>query len=280
MPENRILSLDLGSNSIGAVIRNLSDETQFEKATVITFETGVGKDKENKYTISLAANRTSKRSIRRLYQSRNYKLWAVLEAFIKDNGNLYCPIKKESLYRWKYYNKEEAHKGNGGRRYPVDDILFEKWIKMDFNKDGTPDYISPYQLRNELATKKLDFKQEQNRFKLGRALYHIAQHRGFKSSKIVNNKDDEKIEQPDQQEEGNIGAEKRKQENFIKELEKIGFTYNPEIETVGSLFARVETDGIHNPQRKTEGIRIRKNLHQYVTRKMLIKEVKHIFDFQ
>lgn len=279
MSENNILALDLGSNSIGAVIRNLNEDNQFEKATLVTFETGVGKDKENKYTISLAANRTSKRDIRRLYQSRKYKLCAVLEALIKDKNKLYCPIDENSLKSWKYYNKEQAHKGNGGRKYPVNDILFNNWIKLDINNDNLPDYISPYQLRHELVTVKLDFSKEVNRYKLGRALYHIAQHRGFKSSKIVNNKDDEK-ENSDVENLDNIGAESKKQSNFIKELEKIGFNYNPENETVGSLFARVETEGIHHPDRKTEGIRIRKNLHQYVTRKLLIKEVKQIFDFQ
>jgi CRISPR-associated endonuclease Csn1 len=280
MPENQVLSLDLGSNSIGAVIRDTMQQNQFEKATVITFETGVGKDKDNKYTISLAANRTSKRSVRRLYQSRKYKLWAVLKALIKDKNKLYCPIKEDSLNRWKYYNKEEARKGNGGRQYPVNDVPFANWIKLDFNNDGYPDYISPYQLRKELATLKLDFSNEINRFKLGRALYHIAQHRGFKSSKIVNNKDDEKEEQPVLSEDIIIGAEKRKQEQFKREIERLGFTFESENETVGMLFARVETEGIHHPERKSEGIRIRKNLHQYITRKMLIKEVKDIFEFQ
>ncbi len=276
----KILSLDLGSNSIGAIIRNPSEEDQFEKATVITFETGVGKDKEKKYTISLAANRTDKRSIRRLYQSRKYKLWAVLESLIKDKSKLYCPISEESLKRWKYYNKEEAQNDNGGRRYPLDDVLFAKWIKLDFNNDGKPDYISPYQLRSELATVKLDFSDENNRFKLGRALYHIAQHRGFKSSKIVKNKDEEENEQISSDEEIIIGAEKPKQEKFNKEIEKLGFSYDPETDTVGVIFAKIETEGIYHPERKVEGIRIRKNLHQYVTRKMLIKEVKHIFEFQ
>jgi len=280
MPENQVISFDLGSNSIGAVIRNLTEENQFEKATLITFETGVGKDKENKYTISLAANRTSKRSVRRLYQSRKYKLWEVLEALIKDQNSLYCPIKEDSLKLWKYYNKEEAQKGNSGRQYPVSDVLFANWIKLDFNNDGIPDYLSPYQLRNELVNTKLDFSDEINRFKLGRALYHIAQHRGFKSSKIVNNKDDEKRDKPDFDAEANIGAEGRKEDHFRKELEEIGFNYDPEKESIGTLFARVETEGIHHPERKTEGIRIRKNLHQYVTRKMLIKEVKQIFEFQ
>ncbi len=273
----KILSLDLGSNSIGATIRDLSEEPQFVKTAVITFETGVGKDKEKKYTISLAANRTDKRSARRLYQARKYKLWAILEALIKDNSKLYCPISEESLKRWKHYNKEEAQIGFGGRRYPVEDELFANWIKLDFNNDGVPDYISPHQLRNELATVKLDFSVETNRFKLGRALYHIAQHRGFKSSKIVKNKDDDNKEK---EAENSIGAEKKKQNKFFTEIEKLNIPFDQETDTIGMIFAKVETAGIHHPERKTEGIRIRKNLHQYVTRKMLIKEVKHIFEFQ
>lgn len=272
----KILSLDLGSNSIGAIIRDLAEENQFVKSTVVTFETGVEKDKENKYTISLAANRTDKRSARRLYQARKYKLWAVLEALTKDKSKLYCPISEVSLKRWKYYNKVETQINNQGRRYPVEDVLFTNWIKLDFNNDGIPDYISPYQLRNELATVKLDFSVETNRFKLGRALYHIAQHRGFKSSKIVKNKDENDRENV----EDLIGAEKKKQNIFFTEVEKLNIPFNPGTDTVGMIFAKVETEGILYPERKTEGIRIRKNLHQYVTRKMLIKEVKHIFEFQ
>ncbi|MDQ6755891.1 MAG: hypothetical protein M3004_03060 [Bacteroidota bacterium] len=281
MIENKTLSLDLGSNSIGATIRNLAEENQFEKTTVITFETGVAKDTTSgQYTVSLAANRTDKRGTRRLYQSRKYKLWAVLEALIKDNSKLYCPISEESLKQWKHYNKEQAIKGNGGRQYPVNDIAFANWIKFDFNNDGIPDFISPYQLRNDLATKKLDFTLEENRFKLGRALYHIAQHRGFKSSKIVQNKDEDKGEKINLEEDIIKGKEIPKQKEFKKQIEKLGFNFNADAETVGMLFAKIETEGIHHPERKTEGIRIRKNLHQYVTRKMLIKEVKHIFEFQ
>jgi len=285
MAENKIISFDLGSNSIGATIRNPFEEEQFEKAIVVTFDTGVGKDKENKYTVSLAANRTSKRSVRRLYQSRKYKLWSLLEALIQDRGNLYCPIQPESLRRWKHYDKEQAQKGNGGRQYPVDDIAFNNWIKLDFNNDGIPDYISPYQLRHELAINKLDFSKEENRFKLGRALYHIAQHRGFKSSKIVKNKDDEKESKngeltSDAAIESAIGAERKKQERFYDEVAKLNFTINREEDTVGSIFALIENKGIHHHERKTEGLRIRKELHQFVTRKLLIKEVKKIFEFQ
>jgi CRISPR-associated endonuclease Csn1 len=286
MGENKIIAFDLGSNSIGATIRNPFEEEQFEKAIVVTFDTGVAKDSTSgQYTVSLAANRTNKRSVRRLYQSRKYKLWSLLEALIHDKNNLYCPIQPESLKRWKHYDKEQAQKGNSGRQYPVDDAAFNDWIKLDFNNDGIPDYISPYQLRNELATIKLDFSIEENRFKLGRALYHIAQHRGFKSSKIVKNKDDEKDNKnteltADAAIENAIGAEKKKQERFYDEVTKLEFTINQEEDTIGTIYALIENEGIHNPDRKTEGIRIRKELHQFVTRKLLIKEVKKIFEFQ
>lgn len=284
MNQQKILALDLGSNSIGAVIRNPLEENQFEKATVITFDTGVGKDTTSgQFTVSLAANRTAKRSTRRLYQSRKYKLWAVLEALTSDKNNLYCPISEQSLHRWKYYDKNEAKKGNGGRKYPVDDKAFENWIKLDFNGDGKPDYLSPYQLRHELATVKLDFNLEENRFKLGRALYHIAQHRGFKSSKLVKTKDDEKNKNEEltseQLAEQLIGAEKKKQKKFFDAINSLNIPFD-ENESVGSIFARIENEIIHHPERKIEGVRIRKELHQHVTRKMLIKEVEHIFKFQ
>lgn len=285
MTENKIVALDLGSNSIGATIRNPFEENQLEKAIVITFETGVGKDSTSgQYTVSLAANRTDKRSIRRLYQSRKYKLWTLLEVFIQDKNDLYCPIRPESLKQWKHYNKEQAQKGNGGRQYPVDDVAFNNWIKLDFNNDGIPDYISPYQLRNELATIKLDFSIEENRFKLGRALYHIAQHRGFKSNKIVKNKDDEKDKETeltnDEAAETKIKSELKKHDALYEKIEELKFVINREEDTIGSIFALIENEGIHHPERKTEGIRIRKDLHQFITRKLLIKEVKKIFGFQ
>ena len=275
--ENKILSLDLGTNSIGATIRNLTEENQFEKTTVITFETGVGKDKENKYTISHAANRTSKRSIRRLYQARKYKLWATLEILAKNKK--YCPINEQSIKRWKHYDKEEAHRGNGGRKFPIEDLAFANWIKLDFNNDNIPDYTSPYQLREELATVKLDFEIEENRFKLGRALYHIAQHRGFKSSKKIQNKDEENSGKESETDTTNIGAEGKKEDKFFKQVEKLGFEINADL-PVGVILSIIERDGIQNENRKTEGIRIRKELHQYVTRKMLMREVQTIFKQQ
>ncbi len=69
------------------------------------------------------------------------------------------------------------------QNFPVDDSEFGKWIKLDFNGDGVPDYSSPYQLRRDLISEKLDLTIPQYKYKVGRALYHIAQRRGFKSSR-------------------------------------------------------------------------------------------------
>ena len=85
----------------------------------------------------------------------------------------------ESLEQWRTYDKKKKL----FRQYPIDDKAFHSWIILDFNGDGKPDYSSPYQLRRELVSVQLDFNQPIDRYKLGRALYHIAQHRGFKSSK-------------------------------------------------------------------------------------------------
>jgi|GEM_PF-158577 len=271
--EQKILALDLGSNSIGGTIREISDrENQFKKTTVITFETGVGKDDYGRFTLSHATERTSKRSLRRLYQSRKYKLLETLEILRQKK---YCPIDEKSLNRWKHYNKEEAMKGNGGRAYPINDIVFNNWIKLDFNNDGIPDYSSPYELREELAAKKLDFTIDENKHKLGRALYHIAQHRGFKSSKKVQNKDDEKDENDSEHYDKLKGAEGKKTKKFWEAITKLNLGIKDTL-TVGQVFSQIEKSNLQNGT----NIRIRKELHQFVTRKMLMQEVDTIFKLQ
>ena len=174
----KILGLDLGTNSIGLAVRNLDDEdllkNQLEYFTSIIFPSGVGKDKTGEF--SYAAQRTKYRSARRLYQSRKYRLWATLKLLI-ENG--YCPLSMENLEKWSKYDKEKGFK----REYPIDATEFEQWIRLDFDGDGIADYSSPYQLRAELMNRQFDFNNQVERYKLGRALYHIAQRRGFKSSK-------------------------------------------------------------------------------------------------
>jgi len=165
----QIFGIDLGTNSIGATLR---EGREFPWYGVYTFKKGVGEGKAGEY--SFAAERTSNRSSRRLYNARRYRIWATLDFLIKKD---YCPLTLEKLDKWRNYSKGD------GRIFPVDDDAFQDWIKLIFKKGGKPDYSSPYQLRRELITNKLDLSDIKNRYKLGRALFHISQRRGFKSSR-------------------------------------------------------------------------------------------------
>ncbi|MGD8781324.1 MAG: HNH endonuclease domain-containing protein [Ignavibacteria bacterium] len=241
----KILGLDLGTNSIGLTIRDTSlDENQFVKYGVTTFKKGVGEGKTGEF--SLAAERTKHRSTRRLYQARKYRLWATLEVLIDYN---YCPLSKEDLNQWRYYNKVKGY----FRKYPIYAVEFEQWIRLDFNNDNKPDYTSPYQLRKELVEKKLDLTNKVDRYKIGRALYHIAQRRGFKSSRKTGDKENTSVYNGSK----DSGA---KGVNEIKELiEKCG--------TLGSALASLENNGS----------RIR---NRYTLRKHYVDEVNKILEKQ
>ena len=165
----KTLVLDLGNNLIGAALRV---GNEFKWFGVKTFKKGVGVGKSGEF--SLAAERASHRSKRRLYNARRYRKWEVLKVLIESG---YCPLSIEDLNRWKYYKKGE------GRVYPLGNKKFDEWIKLDFDGNGVPDFSSPYQLRRYLINEKLNLSDAQNRKMLGRAIYHIAQRRGFKSSR-------------------------------------------------------------------------------------------------
>ncbi|MEI6524120.1 MAG: type II CRISPR RNA-guided endonuclease Cas9 [Bacteroidota bacterium] len=256
---NKIFGLDLGTNSIGWALRNPElKENQIEKFGVVTFNKGVGLGKTGEF--SYAAERTKKRSTRRLYQSRKYRLWATLEVLINYG---YCPLSIENLNKWRHYSKDEAVKNyNGGRVYPVNEASFDQWIKLDFNGDNKPDYSSPYQLRKELADTKLDFSKEENKMKLGRALYHIAQRRGFKSSR----KGADEVKEKENDEMVDIQYSEKKKNKVIVEYQQ----KYPDAKTIGWLYALLEKDSI----------RIRESIAQYAIRENYKDEIRYIFEFQ
>lgn len=165
----KILGLDLGTNSIGAALRV---GNEFDWFGVKTFKKGVGTGKTGEF--SLAAERTSHRSKRRLYNAKRYRKWETLKVLIEA---AFCPLSLEELFKWKHYEK------GVGRVYPLENNEFDQWIKLDFDGDDMPDFTSPYQLRKLLIQGKLDLSDEKSRHMLGRAFYHIAQRRGFKSSR-------------------------------------------------------------------------------------------------
>ena len=149
----KILGIDPGTNSLGIAVRepmrakDLIDQITY--FSVDTFDTSTEKGK------SLAAKRTETKQPRRLRDTRRRRLWATLQLLIDYK---LCPMKQESLDMWRTYNKNKKL----FRKYPIDDIEFENWIKLDFNEDGIADYSSPYQLRCELVTVQLDLNDTHN----------------------------------------------------------------------------------------------------------------------
>ncbi|MBQ6069647.1 MAG: hypothetical protein IJK84_09100 [Bacteroidales bacterium] len=256
----KILGIDLGTNSLGIALRdpdlggNISE--QLEYYTSIIFQAGVGTGKSGEF--SFAAERRKYRSTRRLYQARKYRIWATLELLIEHNC---CPLTIDELDRWRKYDKTKGLK----RQYPTDATIFEQWVRLDFNNDGIPEYSSPYALRAELMERPLDWGNQTDRYKFGRAMYHIAQRRGFKSSKgetLKDAKEGEDLSSIDIN-----TAMKKSEEKKSRDLTTYMQTHN--LETVGCAYALLEK----------EGIRIRNSEYQAV-QSQYIDEVDKICKYQ
>lgn len=158
------LGIDLGTSSIGWAV--LDDERiasaprglyapNVIDCGVVVFPEGMDRDKSGNL-MSRAAERRMKRSARRLIRRRRYRKFHILKLLM---GNGMCPMSLESLKKWK-------EKGV----YPIDDEAFMDWLSATNTKN-------PYVDRKNAAEKPVDA------YSFGRAIYHIAQRRGFKSSK-------------------------------------------------------------------------------------------------
>ena len=256
----KILGIDLGTGSVGVSLRNPDIQgtitDQLEYFSVDEYEGGV-----DKAGVSRAANRTKSRLTRRLYDTRRRRLWETLKLLIEYD---LCPLSKESLNRWMIYDKTC---GGYSHQYPIEDKAFEQWIKLDFDNNGIVDYTSPYHLRRDLAQKEnqLNLNKSEDRYKLGRALYHIAQRRGFKSSKGSNSSIEDDIEN-----ESEIALSEVLESSETKK-NKILTEYmdSHDCATVACAFA----DLIDN------GIRIRASQYEAV-RSDYKKEIKTIFEIQ
>ena len=256
-----VLGIDLGTNSIGLSLRNpdmgkdLIDQLEYYSSVV--FNSGVGNGKSGEY--SYAAERTKFRSTRRTYQARKYRIWATLQMLIDYKM---CPLCQEDLDKWSRYDKAKGLK----RQYPINAVEFEQWVRLDFDGDGVADYSSPYQLRAELMERQFDFTQQIERYKLGRAIYHIAQRRGFKSSKGETLSEQENIEK--QGVDVDMVEELKKSEEKKSKAIK---TYMDEhnLQTVGCAMADLER----------HGIRVRNSEYTPV-RSQYKDEIKAIFEFQ
>ena len=262
----RILGFDIGTHSLATVIRDvaLGDklEDQIVYYSVDSFNSGIGNGKSGEY--SYAADRSTSKRKRLLNERRRYRNWETLRLLIQYKM---CPLTSEELEQWTTYDKKRGLY----RKYPIDAVRFERWIRLDFDNDGIPDYSSPYQLRRELMSRQFDFSQEIERYKLGRALYHISQRRGFKSSKGESLKELEKlVENNDDFEvtgDSALNELKKSEEKLSGNLVEYMKTHN--LPTVGCAFARLED----------EGVRVRNSIYQPV-RSQYKDEIIEVFKFQ
>ena len=134
------------------------------------FQEGVKIEKGNES--SKASERTGHRALRRHYFRRRLRKIEALKVLIKYG---WCPqVSEEALYDWhvrKLYPKEEA---------------FLAWQRTDDKFDR-----NPYAFRHICLHDELDLDNEAERYILGRALYHLAQRRGFMSNRLEQGEEDD-----------------------------------------------------------------------------------------
>ena len=169
--KKRILGLDTGTNSLGwAVVDKLDDNSyQLVRRGVLLFQEGVKIEKG--IESSKASERTAHRSLRKQYFRRRLRKIRVLEVLVKNN---LCPyLSPESLHEWHVHKK-----------YPkVDEFML--WQRTNDNEGK-----NPYYYRHLCLTEKLDMDCIDDRYVLGRAMYHLAQRRGFLSNRLDSSQDD------------------------------------------------------------------------------------------
>lgn len=232
----RVLGLDLGTNSLGWAVIDGATCDIFDRGVVV-FPEGVNADDKLE---TPAAIRRNARAARRLKFRRRWRKWQLLEILI---ANGMCPMTADELKAWRERGE-----------YPVGNRDFIEWLKSS-------DVRNPYADRAAAVSGKVD------PFVLGRALYHIVQRRGFKSSRK---------DAPDTAE----GAGEKKASNKTTGAVKGGIAeLTEEIEragcrTLGEYFAKIIRDNA-SLRRK---IRVRK---RYTGRnEHYLKEFELICDVQ
>jgi CRISPR-associated endonuclease Csn1 len=179
----KILGLDLGTNSIGWAIRDINaEDNQIIDNGVLTFSSGVayveGREQPK------VKVRTDARGKRRNYQAEKYRKWELLECLIEKQM---CPLTIEELNVWRYYKK------GLGRKYP-ESQKFHNWLRFDFDGNGKPDFEkfgankhdNCYVFRAFAASDEQEHKKlfADHPMLLGRVFYQMVQRRGFMAMDI------------------------------------------------------------------------------------------------
>ena len=168
--KQRILGLDTGTNSLGWAIVDRYDDNHYElvKKGVLIFQEGVKVEKG--IESSKAAERTSHRALRRQYFRRRLRKIEVLKVLVKHN---LCPdLTDEDLKLW-----------HTRKIYPA------KPDFMEWQRTSDEENKNPYHCRYICTSQTLDLNKQEDRYILGRAMYHLAQRRGFLSNRLDNSED-------------------------------------------------------------------------------------------
>lgn len=156
---NKILGLDLGTNSIGwAIVENDGNEFSLIDKGVRIFSEGVKSEKG--IESSRASERTGFRSARKIKFRRKLRKYETLKILSK---NEMCPLSIMEVEAWRK---------SGFKDYPLNPE-FIKWLRT-----SEVDDINPYLFRDKASKEKVSL------YNLGRAFYHIAQRRGFLSNRL------------------------------------------------------------------------------------------------
>lgn len=170
----KILGLDLGTNSIGwAIVEKEGNEFSLVDKGVRIFSEGVNIEAKTNSESSKAAKRTEYRSARKLKYRRKIRKIELLKV-LSDN-NLCPKLSDEELNDWRYK-----------KIYPQNDE-FRIWLSTDNHGDKEErkkQNKNPYSYRYKSAKETLNLNNNEDRYILGRAFYHIAQRRGFLSNRL------------------------------------------------------------------------------------------------
>lgn len=160
----KVLGLDIGTDSLGWAIVNESEDgyALIDKGVCI-FQEGVARDKKNNEKPAVQ-DRTEARALRRHYFRRRLRKIELLKVLVRYD--LCPPLTDGQLSVWR---KE--------KEYPLDEE-FLRWQRTDDNADR-----NPYHDRYVALTEQIDLGDRTQRWQLGRALYHLAQRRGFLSNR-------------------------------------------------------------------------------------------------
>lgn len=167
----KTLGLDLGTNSIGwaIVARDGATQTLLNEGVDI-FQEGVARNKKEEQPA--VQDRTNARALRRHYFRRRLRKIELLKVLIRHR---LCPeLSDEDLQNWRQH-----------KIYPLNEE-FILWQRTDDNLDK-----NPYHDRFRALTETFDLSRQQDRYTLGRALYHLSQRRGFLSNRKDAAKDNE-----------------------------------------------------------------------------------------